>query len=81
MPTYNYACLDCQSAFKAHLSYSELDSAHPVCPECGSTHCERTLCSVNLGRGASSGGSTYEGSSSSGGCAGCSGGSCATCHH
>lgn len=35
MPTYAYACKDCQHAFEAVQSFS--DPSLTVCPECGGT--------------------------------------------
>jgi putative FmdB family regulatory protein len=80
MPRYTYACQACSAIFSARFSYAEVDEAHPACPECGSTTCERMLSSVHfcVGNTAASGGSTAAASGS--GCAGCAGGHCSTCH-
>lgn len=96
MPKYTYVCHACDHDFEVRLSYSELDTAHPACPDCGGADCERGLSRVNM-QVAANGGSDYRLSKGdlqsaigmsnamsgghSGGCGSCSGGSCGSCHH
>jgi putative FmdB family regulatory protein len=94
MPTYNYACNACGTGFQMRLSYAELDTAAPSCPDCGSADCQRGLSRISSNSGAGdyrlsrsdletaiglTGGHAH--SHAAGGCAGCSGGSCSTCNH
>ncbi len=96
MPKYSYACPACEHTFEVRLSYSEVDAARPVCPECGGADCARGLSRVSVQ--VSGGGSDYRltradletaigmsgdhtHSHGGGGCAGCSGGQCSTCNH
>ena len=71
MPIYEYQCKACKEEFE-ELAFGE---AAPPCPHCGSGK-TRKLMSRSCHHVA--GGSGYV-SPSSGGCAGCSGGNCATC--
>lgn len=86
MPKYNYACHTCDHSFEIRLSYSEVDTAQPACPECGGADTARSLSRVNM-QVARNGGSSAMGSamggghSSGGGCGGCSGGNCGSCSH
>jgi putative FmdB family regulatory protein len=74
MPLYEYVCLECGNKFDALRSIKDADE--PIaCTRCG---CEKSTRQVSLFF-ASSGGRPVAGTASSG-CAGCSGGSCATCH-
>lgn len=77
MPKYNYICHTCANRFEVRLSYAEVDTARPICPDCGSADCERGLSRINFIT--ESGGNGH--SHSSGGCSGCAGGSCSTCAH
>ncbi len=77
MPKYSYTCHDCAHRFEVRLSYAEVDTVHPACPDCGSANCERGLSRVNLLIDVAGGGHNHHGS----GCGGCSGGYCSTCGH
>lgn len=48
MPKYNYTCHACDSNFEVRLSYSEVDTVTPACPDCGGSDCERGLSRVNM---------------------------------
>lgn len=72
MPIYEYVCLECGERFEQVRLMKEADL--PIaCQKCESPRTSRML-SLFF---ASSGGRVVAGSSS--GCAGCAGGSCATC--
>ncbi len=43
MPLYNYTCADCGSLFVVRIAYSDLDTAHPTCPDCGGDNCARAI--------------------------------------
>ncbi|MBN2471213.1 MAG: hypothetical protein JXN59_10850 [Anaerolineae bacterium] len=58
MPRYNYTCHTCTRSFEVRLSYAEVDSARPACPDCGGADCERGLNRVNMAV-AANGGSDY----------------------
>lgn len=76
MPVYEYVCQDCGTKFDALRSMREADA--PIdCLHCHSAHTSRHL-SVFF---AKSGGKVVAGTSSSAGCGGCAGGSCASCGH
>ena len=72
MPIYEYVCLDCGERFELMRSMKDAD-APLTCNKCDSEHTSRML-SLFF---ASSGGRVVAGGSPS--CAGCAGGSCATC--
>lgn len=74
MPIYEYVCLDCGERFELMRSMKDAD-ALTACQQCASEHTSRML-SLFF---ASSGGRVVAGSGPS--CAGCTGGSCATCGH
>lgn len=74
MPIYEYTCKDCGIRFDALRSMKEAD-APITCRNCLGRNTSRAL-SVFY---ASSEGRTV--TAKSGGCAGCSGGSCSTCRH
>ena len=81
MPIYEYVCLDCGERFETLRMMRDADM--PIaCSSCESEHTTRKV-SVVFAR---SGGrmvaeAPRSTSSSGGGCAGCSGGSCSTCGH
>jgi len=75
MPIYEYLCKDCGEQFESIRTMNEADA--PIdCNKCHSANTTRML-SVFF---ATSGGKTVAGTSSPS-CAGCVGGSCATCGH
>jgi putative FmdB family regulatory protein len=53
MPLYDYHCEDCDSTFEVRLSFSEVDTARPVCPDCGSDQVKRRIGNVLMKRGKS----------------------------
>ncbi|MCR5814126.1 MAG: zinc ribbon domain-containing protein [Desulfovibrio sp.] len=78
MPIYEYGCRKCGHEFE-ELVFSD---ATPKCPDCGSDDVEKLMskcCHTGGGCGCSSYGA--ESSGGGGGCAGCSGGHCASCGH
>ncbi|WP_461208864.1 FmdB family zinc ribbon protein [Desulfocurvus sp. DL9XJH121] len=75
MPIYEFKCGSCGKEFEEIVFDSEL---HVKCPSCGSEKTDR-LMSCCSHKSAGAGGSVSQ-ASSSGGCAGCSGGNCSTCH-
>ncbi len=74
MPIYEYECEKCGKKFDALRSMKDAD-APIACKNCqsNSTHRKLSKCYSHSDTGSSS--------SSGGGCAGCSSGSCSTCHH
>ncbi|MFO7801514.1 MAG: zinc ribbon domain-containing protein [Desulfovermiculus sp.] len=76
MPIYEYTCAQCAHQFEEIVLGAHTEVA---CPECGSADTQKLMsrCRSKLG------GASPQGQSasvpSSGGCAGCSGGSCASC--
>lgn len=76
MPIYEYYCADCGTRFDALRLMKEADQPIP-CNGCKSQHTSRVI-SVFY---AQSGGRAVAGTASASGCAGCSGGTCASCGH
>ena len=77
MPLYEYRCADCGAEFEELAGADET----PACPSCHSTHTIRLLSACSH-QGCCAPRGNYSPSSlgGGGGCAGCSGGHCATCH-
>ncbi|GFK93266.1 hypothetical protein NNJEOMEG_01097 [Fundidesulfovibrio magnetotacticus] len=79
MPIYEYRCNQCGADFE-ELVFGD---AKPPCPQCGSQDTGKLMSACRHTAGHNPGG--YQGSTvpasvpRSGGCAGCSGGSCSTC--
>ena len=74
MPIYEYICKECNHKFEAMRSFSQADD--PIdCKKCGSSDTYRTVSKCF-----SKGDGISVVSTSTGGCAGCSGGNCAHCH-
>ena len=49
MPSYDFTCQDCGAPFERRLSMSAYDAGEGrECPECGSTHAERSYTAVNV---------------------------------
>jgi putative FmdB family regulatory protein len=72
MPSYDFICQECGSAFERRLSMSAYDSGEGrECPDCGSTDAERSFTAVNVIAGG--GGSSFGSSQPSGGSCGPSG--------
>ena len=76
MPIYEYHCKDCDAHFDALRSMKDADSPI-ICKQCEGRHTVRQV-SVFF---AQSGGRVVAGNASASGCAGCPGGSCASCGH
>ena len=74
MPVYEYKCKRCSAKFEKLISRANRDNPGP-CPECNCARSERLMSTF---AGHTSGGGSIGGG---GGCAGCSSGSCAGCHH
>jgi len=73
MPIYEYVCTDCGNQFELIRGMKEANT--PIdCTHCHSQHTNRKLSRFY----AQSGGRVLSGGN--GGCVGCSGGTCATCH-
>ncbi|SNR76606.1 putative regulatory protein, FmdB family [Humidesulfovibrio mexicanus] len=82
MPIFEYVCNRCKKQFE-ELVFSQDEQA--VCPSCGSTDTAKLMscCRGKMGGGAADSDAPVakaSTSSSSGGCAGCSGGNCSSCH-
>ncbi|MBI4805946.1 MAG: zinc ribbon domain-containing protein [Desulfovibrio sp.] len=78
MPIYEYRCEKCGCDFE-ELVFGD---ATPPCPKCSSENTKKLMSACRHSAGHNPGGyqgSTVPASSGGGGCAGCSGGSCATC--
>lgn len=74
MPMYEYKCQKCTHAFEM---LRKAGDSNPICPECGSEDVKKLLSSFGFKGKGIDGTTTFSGG---GGCAGCSGGSCSTCH-
>jgi len=75
MPIYEFRCEKCQRRFEKLCPIGE--SGHNLqCPACGAPGPRRVMSGFATGGG----GDSDAAASSGGGCAGCAGGSCATCH-
>ena len=74
MPIYEYNCQDCGTRFEVLRAIKEAD-APIACKKCAGQHTRRAMSVFN----AQSGGRAVAGTS--GGCAGCESGSCASCGH
>lgn len=77
MPIYEYACQACGSEFEDIVSAT---APNPACPKCKSPDTKKLMSRCRTRSGGADAppvGATSGGGSS---CAGCSGGSCATCH-
>jgi len=72
MPLYEYLCRDCEAKFELRRSFSQADA--PVkCTHCHSDNTKKLISSfISFSKGGNN-------PTPSSGCAGCSGGSCATC--
>lgn len=72
MPIFEYKCPDCGNEFEELVFGSKV----PACPECGAGNSEKLMSCACVRASDGEGGYTSTG----GGCCGCSGGSCASCH-
>lgn len=50
MPDYEYRCNNCQRYVSLFYSYSEYDTAEPVCGHCGSADLDRLISRVGLAK-------------------------------
>ncbi len=75
MPLYEFHCLNCDTEFE-ELVFSQTEL--PPCPHCSSRNTEKLISRQSSGSALDI---PSMSSQPSGGCAGCSGGSCATCGH
>jgi len=78
MPIYEYQCTDCREKFDARRSFAEAES-DAVCPRCGKTG-KRILSKFACCSKDGSGGTVSSIAGTGGGCAGCTSGSCSSCH-
>ncbi len=81
MPVYEYQCKACSQRFEALRAMSQMDA--PIeCPKCGSETVQRAISVfAAVSREAGGGSRMVASSTSSAGCAGCSGGHCSSCGH
>lgn len=81
MPIYEYRCTQCSHRFEALRAMSQMDT--PIaCPRCGCETAQRAVSVfAAISREAGGGSRMVASSTSSTGCAGCSGGHCSTCGH
>ena len=57
MPSYDFSCQDCGTAYEARLSMSAYSAGEGrVCPACGSARTTRTFSAVSVITGGRSGG-------------------------
>ncbi|MDL2210398.1 zinc ribbon domain-containing protein [Desulfovibrio sp. OttesenSCG-928-O18] len=80
MPIYEYRCKKCGIDFEEIMGAND---PAPACPDCHSDKTEKLVSKACFRSGSSYDGGAYDtggAHSSSGGCAGCSGGNCASCH-
>ncbi len=79
MPIYEYSCNKCGNDFEELV----FGNTPPSCPQCGSVDTHKLVSCCARHRSGSAGGGDMDAASASsgGGCAGCSGGHCATCGH
>ena len=88
MPIYEYTCTKCGKDFE-ELVFGD---ALPACPHCGAAETRKLMSRCAHCSGGNGGDDSFAPSMpsatsrkffilSSGGCAGCSGGNCATCGH
>ena len=50
MPVYEFRCLDCNRRVRLTYSFSEYDSATPVCPHCASERLQRRIGRITVAR-------------------------------
>ena len=50
MPDYEYRCDNCHRYTSLFFTYSEFDTAEPVCPHCGSAELQRIISRVALAK-------------------------------
>lgn len=50
MPIYEYRCQDCRRKVRLFYTYSEYDTAEPICPHCGGRSLKRLINRVAVAR-------------------------------
>lgn len=50
MPDYEYRCENCHRYVSHFYTYSEFDSAEPICPHCGSSNLSRLISRIGLAK-------------------------------
>lgn len=50
MPDYEYRCLDCERRFIFFMRYDEYGTKEVVCAHCGSSHVQRKIGRIRIGR-------------------------------
>ncbi|HHV07147.1 MAG TPA: zinc ribbon domain-containing protein [Firmicutes bacterium] len=75
MPNYEYRCRDCDQRFEIHAPANDKPQ-HPICTHCQSTNTHTVFSVYAMGRCNKS---TVT-NTRAGGCTGCSGGNCSSCH-
>lgn len=78
MPIYEYRCSDCDTKFEKLVSFSRANE-QPACPNCSGCKTHKLLSTFASVRGGADGDGASS-VSSGGGCAGCGGGHCSSCH-
>ena len=78
MPIYEYICEKCGAQFEDIVSASA--TTCPPCPKCASGDTKKLMSTCRTRTGPGQTGARTAAPSSGGGCAGCAGGNCASCH-
>lgn len=77
MPIYEYECCDCCEKFETLVFRSD----EPVtCPKCSSGNAQRVMSVFGFKSGGDKGAASSRTGSGGSSCAGCSAGSCSSCH-
>lgn len=79
MPIYEYHCKNCGRTFEELVFGDDV----PECPSCHSADTEKLIsrCCCHYGLNGAKADPVPDTGKTSGGCAGCSGGNCASCGH
>lgn len=77
MPIYEYECCDCCEKFET-LVFRGDEAVH--CPKCNSDKARRVMSVCGFKSGGDKGAASSRMSSGNSSCAGCTSGSCASCH-
>ena len=77
MPIYEYECCDCCEKFETLVFRSD----EPVtCPKCNSANSQRVMSVFGFKSGGDKGAASSRMASGGSSCAGCTAGSCSSCH-
>ncbi|HYA40543.1 MAG TPA: FmdB family zinc ribbon protein [Syntrophobacteraceae bacterium] len=77
MPIYEYECCNCCESFERLVFKTD----EPVsCPRCESSNVNKKMSVFGFKSGGDKGAASSRVGASTSGCAGCSAGSCSTCH-